>query len=135
MANRTLADYLCDPKTGAGDAGLLRHEEAAANNAVRSELHSRASFAVSCLTLVMIGCALGMMFKSGNFLNAFAVSFIPALLCITLIVCGQQCATHVPDDVAPGYHDPLRLGLVFIWAGNLSVLAAVIYLTTRLQRQ
>jgi len=135
MANRTLADYLCDPKTGAGDAGLLRHEEAAANNAVRSELHSRASFAVSCLTLVMIGCALGMMFKSGNFLNAFAVSFIPALLCITLIVCGQQCATHVPDDVAPGYHDPLRLGLVFIWAGNLSVMTAVIFLTTRLQRQ
>jgi len=36
-----------------GDAALLRHEEAAANNAVRSELHSRASFAVSCLSLVI----------------------------------------------------------------------------------
>lgn len=135
MAKRTLVDYLTDPRTGPGDAAVLRHEEAAANNAVRSELHSRASFAVSCLSLVMIGCALGMMFKSGNFLNAFAVSFIPALLCITLIVCGQQCATHVPDDVAPGYHDPLRMGLVFIWAGNLSVMAAVVYLTIRLQRR
>jgi len=135
MAKRTLADYLCDPNTGPGDAALLRHEEAAANNAVRSELHSRASFAVSCLSLVMIGCALGMMFRSGNFLNAFAVSFVPALLCITLIVCGQQCATHVPDDVAPGYHDPLHLGLAFIWAGNISVTAAVIWFTIRLQRQ
>ena len=77
MAKRTLADYLCDPHTGPGDAAMLRHEEAAANNAVRSELHSRASFAVSCLSLVMIGCALGMMFRSGNFLNAFAVSFVP----------------------------------------------------------
>ena len=115
---------------------MLRHEEAAANNAVRSELHSRASFAVSCLSLVMIGgLALGMMFRSGNFLNAFAVSFVPALLCITLIVCGQQCATHVPDDVAPGYHDPLHLGLAFIWAGNVAVIAAVIWLTIRLQRQ
>src|SRR5262249_23764250 len=51
---------------------------------IRSEMHSRASFAVSCLILVMVGCALGMISRSGNFLSAFAVSVVPALLCIAL---------------------------------------------------
>ena len=151
LAQLRRGDAAGDPKHGQVHAGGLslrsayrpggrrrcscRHEEAAANNAVRSELHSLASFAVSCLSLVMIGCAGDDVPQRQFSLNAFAVSFVPALLCITLIVCGQQCATHVPDDVVPGYHDPLHLGLAFIWAGNVAVIAAVIWLTIRLQRQ
>ena len=46
---------------------------------LQSEIHSRASFAISCLVLVLVGCALGMMFRSSNFLSAFAVSFVPAM--------------------------------------------------------
>jgi hypothetical protein len=107
----------------------------AVNNSARSELHGRASFAISCLILVMIGCGLGTAFKSGNMLNAFAVSFVPALLSITLIFCGQQAATHVPFDMGPAFHDPLMTGLAFIWGGNLLVLAAAIYLTVRLQQR
>ena len=38
----------------------------------------------------MVGAALGMMFKSGNFLSAFALSAVPALVCIALIVTGQH---------------------------------------------
>jgi hypothetical protein len=88
---------------------------------------------VSCLSLVLVGCALGVMFRSGNFLNAFAVSFVPALLCITLIVSGQQTATHVP--YAADFKDPLPASLAFIWSGNVITLAAAIYLTYRLQRR
>jgi hypothetical protein len=113
----------------------LNHWQVYANNAARSELHSRASFAMSCLTLVIVGCALGVMFRSGNFLNAFAASFVPALLCITLIICGQQTATHVPWVVGPAFKDPLPMGLVFIWGGNAAVLASAIFLTYRLQRR
>ena len=40
------------------------------------------------------------------------------LLCITLIFCGQSAATHVPNDIGPVYHDPLKTGLAFIWVGN-----------------
>jgi lipopolysaccharide export LptBFGC system permease protein LptF len=118
----------------------LRHEQLWANNAARSELHGRASFALSCLSLVMVGCALGVMFKSGNFLNAFAASFVPALLCITLIICGQQAATHMPftsdlDVAAREIPNPLHLGLWFIWIGNLFVLLGAVFLTVRLQRR
>src|SRR2546423_8530263 len=91
-----------------------------------SEIHSRASFAISCLVLVLTGCALGMMFRSSNFLSAFAVSFIPAILCIVLIVTGQQVCNHASKGMG--------LGLAFIWSGNAIVLALAVTLIGKLQR-
>jgi hypothetical protein len=148
LERKTLADFTRDPVAGEGPplapgqwalrqdlADNLHHEQVEANNAARSELHCRASFAMSCLSLVVVGCALGVMFKSGNFLNAFAASFVPALMCITLIICGQQVATHVPYTTGAAFRDPLHSGLYFIWAGNFAVLAVAIYLTIRLQRR
>jgi hypothetical protein len=73
------------------------------------------------------------MFKSGNFLNAFAASFVPALLCMTLIISGQQTATHVPYTTP--ITDPLPQSLAFIWGGNIVVFLAAIYLTYRLQKR
>ena len=84
---------------------------------------------------MLVGCALGVMFRSGNFLNAFAASFIPALLCMTLIVSGQQTATHIPFTIGAAFKDPLSTSLGFIWSGNIVVLIAAIYLTFRLQRR
>jgi hypothetical protein len=154
MTHRSLGDFLHDPIMTGSDsptdmgpvklnviqAYQLRHEQLWANNAARSELHGRASFALSCLSLVMVGCALGVMFKSGNFLNAFAASFVPALLCITLIICGQQAATHIPFSGTMNIEslnipNPLHLGLWFIWIGNLFVLLGAVFLTVRLQRR
>jgi lipopolysaccharide export system permease protein len=135
VAGKTLADFRDDPNTTDTDRMVLNHQQVEVNNSARTELHGRASFALSCLILVMVGTALGVMFKSGNFLNAFAVSFVPALVSITLIFCGQQTATHVPYDMVKNFHDPLNTGLWFIWSGNLAVLVGAIWLTTRLQRR
>jgi lipopolysaccharide export LptBFGC system permease protein LptF len=135
---RTPAAYANDPTLDPRDANHLRREEAAVNNDVRGELHGRASFAVSCVILVLVGWALGMMFKSGNFLTAFAVSFAPALLCIALVVAGQQTADHVPGIVSPGFlrhNRPLILGLCVIWSGNVIVLALAAALIARLRRR
>ncbi|HUB27961.1 MAG TPA: LptF/LptG family permease [Tepidisphaeraceae bacterium] len=134
----TLRSLNHDPSLLPLDASFLRREQVVVNNAVRSELHGRASFAVSCLILVLVGASLGMMFKSGNFLNAFAVSFVPALLCITLVVAGQQTADHVPDIVDPHFlqhNSPLNLGLALIWSGNVIVAALAIALVAKLSRR
>lgn len=104
-------------------------------NNVTSELHARVSFAISCLILVMVGCALGMMFKSGNFLTAFAVSVVPALLSIALIITGQHTCENVPRDVTINFKNTLDLGLGLIWSGNVAVAAIAVVLLTRLQRQ
>jgi hypothetical protein len=140
-----LGDPVIEPGTGPGSIDhwqvpydwfyRLHHDQIRANNAARSELHGRASFALSCLSLVLVGCALGVMFRSGHFLNAFACSFVPALLCMTLIISGQQMATHVPFTLGAAFKDPLPTALMFIWSGNVAVLIAAIYLTLRLQRR
>jgi lipopolysaccharide export LptBFGC system permease protein LptF len=138
MDDAVLAVRRGNPLTAYASDEMLRREQAVVSNDVRAELHGRASFAVSCLILVLVGCALGMMFKSGNFLTAFAVSFVPALLCITLVVAGQQTADHVPDWISQKFlqHDrPLELGLALIWSGNVIVLAMAVVLIAKLRRR
>ncbi len=90
---------------------------------------------MSCLILVMVGCALGMIFRSGNFLTAFAVSFIPALLSITLIIAGQRTAGSIATHDTKAYTDPLQLGLALIWAGNGVNLVIASVLMWRLHRK
>ena len=83
---------------------------------------------------MLVGTALGMMFKSGNFLTAFAVSVVPAMFSIILIVSGQHVAqaTPISDTLA---HNPLGTGLVIIWASNVLVGITAAVLLVRLQRQ
>ncbi len=104
-------------------------------NSIVSEIHSRLSFSVSCLILVMVGCALGMLFRSGNFLSAFALSVIPALLCISLIMAGQKTCENIPWNVGAGFRNPLQLGLFVIWLGNGIVLLAAVGLLGALSRR
>ena len=104
------------------------------NNSVRSEMHSRISFAISCAILTLVGYGLGVMFKSGNYLNAFAVSVVPAILSIVLVVTGQHICENIPPDMRPGFKDPLNLGLTVIWTGNVAVLALATGLLVKLRR-
>jgi len=134
IANRTLKDYNATNLTDL-QWNFLNREQLCVANDVLAELHSRASFAVSCLILVVVGTALGLMFQSGNFLNAFAVSFLPALMTITLIVGGAQAAGHLPDNVlVPHFRDPLHMGIALIWSGNAMVLALAAVLSWKLSR-
>jgi hypothetical protein len=104
----------------------LRREWMKISNGIISEMHARASFAVSCLILVMVGCYLGMMFKSGNFLSAFALSVTPALMCIALIVAGQQTCMNVPYTVKENFKNPLDLGIALIWSGNAAAFVLMV---------
>ena len=128
--NRTIA--------AAGDLTRMNRDLIVLSNMILSESNVRASFAVSCFVLVLVGCAMGMMFRSGNFLTAFAVSFIPALITITLIVAGQRTAGNVPLKLPVRFghaNPPLEVGLCLIWAGNVANLALATTLLGRLQRK
>ena len=126
-----------DPDSG--DRQKIGRELLMLSNNILAESHSRVSFAISCLVLVMVGCALGMMFRSGNFLSAFAVSFIPALLTITLIVAGQRLAGNLPQElkteITKYANSPLSIGLGLIWAGNCVNFVLATGLLGRLQRK
>jgi lipopolysaccharide export LptBFGC system permease protein LptF len=133
LVSRPAADYI--NLLSREDRNRLQRDLYKIRNSVISEIWARFSFSVSCLILVAVGCALGMMFKSGNFLSAFAVCAIPALLCIALIVTGQHTAENIPNPLPPNWTNSLKLGLTIIWSGNVIVAAAAIVLLTRLQRQ
>jgi lipopolysaccharide export LptBFGC system permease protein LptF len=128
MRGQTLDYFLSD--RGLRDSPLgrdLAEVRGVVVTKITSEIHARTSFAVTCLVLAVAGCALGMMFRSGNFLSAFAVGFVPAMMSIALIVTGQQ--------VSGGGPSTLPVGLTFIWSPNILVLGAAVVMLARLQRQ
>jgi lipopolysaccharide export LptBFGC system permease protein LptF len=133
LHTRLVSDYM--QGLSKRDHQRLNRDLQKLTNSVISELHARMSFAVSCFMLVMVGCALGMMFRSGDFLSAFAISVIPALATIALIVAGQQTAQNVPWNVDVNFRNPLSMGLILIWSGNAANLAAALVLLGRLQRK
>jgi hypothetical protein len=103
-------------------------------NHIISELNGRAAFVVSCLFLVVVGSSLGMMFRSGNFLTAFAVSVIPAMLSTVLIVTGQHTLESTPKDLLV-HSNAITMGISVIWSGNVAIGIAAVVLFMRLQRK
>jgi lipopolysaccharide export LptBFGC system permease protein LptF len=104
-------------------------------NEVIGELNARAAFAISCIVLVVMGCCLGMMFRSGHFLTAFGISVGPALICILLTVTGQHTLESIPAHIPPGWVNPIRIGTGMIWAGNAVVGTIAAVMLIRLQKQ
>ena len=136
LEERSPRYYLGSEDVSQGQQQRLLRDVIKLNNSIVSELNARASFGVSCFILVMVGCALGMMFRSGNFLSAFAVSVVPALLSIALVVTGQHTCENIPWNVNPAtWNNPLHTGLLIIWSGNVAVAAIAVVLLWRLQRQ
>jgi lipopolysaccharide export LptBFGC system permease protein LptF len=134
MADRTAEQYLAGRVGSAAGQRKLQFAWVDLINHIKSELHARAAFVVSCLLLVVVGSSLGMMFRSGNFLTAFAVSVVPAMLSTVLIVTGQHTAEGTPTLVTAA-NNPLHLGLAVIWTGNVVIGIAAVVLLVRLQRR
>jgi lipopolysaccharide export LptBFGC system permease protein LptF len=94
---------------------------------ITSELHSRGSFAISCLTLVLLGAALGILLHGQNPLAVFVVGFVPAIILILLITAGRQVTEGTSPNVVPG--------IILIWAGNVVLLAIVAAVYFKLLRR
>ena len=134
LDQRPLEYYVSDAAKGTGNQNRLARQIIVLQNDIISEMHGRMAFALSCLILVLVGCALGMMFRSGNFLTAFAVSFVPALMSITLIIAGQQTCGNIPWQRGPNWENPLGIGVFLIWSGNIANFALASGLLWRLWR-
>jgi lipopolysaccharide export LptBFGC system permease protein LptF len=88
--------------------------------AVLGEMHSRVSYGLGCTLLVASGAALGLLFKGGNVLSAFALSCLPALALIAMMFMGK----HMICNPAV----PWAYGVAAIWSGVLVVAAMTAYL-------
>lgn len=73
-------------------------------------LHSRLSLCASALVTIVLAAALGVIFRNGQFLTAFVISFLPALVIVALNVLGRKQA----ESPEPLLH---AAGVTVIWAG------------------
>ena len=134
VTRRTIKSYEMRPDLSVASRRALGRNMMKQDNSIVSELHSRLSFGLSCVVLTLVGYGLGVAFKSGNYLNAFAVSVVPAIVSIVLVVTGQHICENVPVDITAKFHNPLHLGLGVIWSGNVAVLILAVILMVRLRR-
>ena len=88
---------------------------------VIGELNSRLAYSSSCLLMVLLGSALGLIFKGGQFITAFAIAAVPGSLVIIMLLMGKGIMQNIKV--------PQSYGLTAIWGGIalLSVATCAVY--------
>jgi lipopolysaccharide export LptBFGC system permease protein LptF len=92
-----------------------------------AEMHSRYSMIVTCVLLVVLGAALGLVFRHGHILTAFFISMGPALFAIFCILLGVKLVQRNPDQ--------MHSKLFIIWIGNIVVLILDVIFVARMARR
>jgi len=100
---------------------ILQRKIASTLVEIKAEVHSRLVLGIGCITLILTGIALGIIFKGGHLLTAFGVSSFPAAALVVCIMAGKNITKN------PGAQG--LSGIILMWAGlaALSVLAVAIY--------
>ncbi|NOX58315.1 MAG: LptF/LptG family permease [Planctomycetes bacterium] len=106
-------------------AELLERTDKLARDIV-GVLHSRLAFSLSVFVLVILGAALGIVFKGSQILVAFGISFVPSLIVIVMNIMGKQM---IEKSATP------TNGLILIWSGIALVAILDIYVMMRLVRR
>ncbi len=89
-------------------------------------MHSRMAFSLSVFALVILGAALGIVFKGSQVLVAFGISFVPSLFVIIMIMMGKQMIEKFPTPTN---------GLILIWSGIVLVAIVDVYVMMRVVRR
>lgn len=128
------ADLCSHPELHTRNEQILKEIRALQNvqiprlrDALLAELHSRVAYGVSCFLMVAMGAALGLMFRGGQFISAFAISAVPASAVITMLLMGKGMVRN--QDLPP------ELGLTCIWGGIVLLVLANIVIYIRLARR
>jgi lipopolysaccharide export system permease protein len=94
---------------------------------LQAEMHGRLAYGLSCLLMVAMGAALGLMFRGGQLLSAFVLSVIPAAIVILLILSGKQMLGNLGV--------PRVYGLSAVWGGIGALIAGNLGLYVHLARK
>lgn len=89
-------------------------------------IHSRFAFSVSSLVMLVLAAALAIIFRGGQLLTAFVISFIPGLLVVVMNIAGRQLAEKPDTHLA---------GIGVIWAAIVLVAVADAVVLTRFLRR
>ncbi|AQQ69992.1 lipopolysaccharide ABC transporter permease LptF [Limihaloglobus sulfuriphilus] len=92
---------------------------------IHAEIHFRIVFAIGCISLVITGMALGIIYKGGHVLTAFGLSSIPAGFLIVVIAAGENITKNVPSGAESFSYN----GIYLMWAGLgvLMLISGLVY--------
>ena len=93
---------------------------------VVSIIHSRLAFSSSVFVMLVLAAGLGIIFRGGQLLTAFAVSFLPGLFVVVMNIMGRQLSENV------GTH---YIGLGVMWLAIVAVAVADFVVLTRFLRR
>lgn len=91
---------------------------------IQAEIHTRLALGISCVPLILIGIALGVLFRGGHILTAFGVSTVPALLLAVFLMMGKNVTKHKELS--------LDIGIILIWSGFVVLVLLAFYLYRKL---
>ncbi len=130
----SLSDLSDDPHSLTSNPQILKAVDALINDRIpeeksdlKAELHVRVAYGGSCFLMVAMGAALGLIFKGGQFISAFALSAVPAAAVIFMLVMGKQIVRNPASDD--------MVGLACIWGGMGALLVANLVIYARLARK
>ncbi len=90
----------------------LRKERSKYLHQIFAEIHVRTVYSISVFVLAILGAALGIIYRGGQMLVAFGISFLPTLFVILMTILGK--------NIARG-EGTLVIGLAIMWCGLLAV--------------
>lgn len=114
-----------------GDPRRVKHAEALAERSetirrIVGTINERMAFSVSVFVLVILGAALGIIFRGSHVVTAFGISFVPLLFVTISIVMGKQMANNATTHL---------LGLAVMWGGIVLVAALDVWTLGRVLRR
>jgi len=89
-------------------------------------IHARSAFSASVLVLVVLGAALGIIFRGADYLTAFFVAFLPGIFITVAIVMGRQMTENINTSA---------IGIGVIWGAIGIVGLADLVIMTRVLRR
>jgi lipopolysaccharide export LptBFGC system permease protein LptF len=108
--------YTSDPQIISQIRQLHGHDVRKLRGRILGQMHGRPAYSLSCVLLVSLGASLGMLFRGGQILSAFALSVIPAAVVVVMVLMGQQMLANP--------RVPLAAGMVSIWSGIVMLVVA-----------
>jgi len=122
-----LGKMYADPEQFTRDPGILAEIEGLQRYGIRrltgkilGEMHGRVAYGLSCFLMVALGAALGMLFRGGQVLSAFALCVMPAAMVIVMVLMGKEMVAN-PDVPRPA-------GLACIWGGIIALILGNAYI-------
>jgi lipopolysaccharide export LptBFGC system permease protein LptF len=131
MAHLSIAQALAQSrefprKTIAKSAGLLELKVSDLLRGITGRLHERASMAVNCLMVTLLGAVMSMLLRNQVPLTIFFWCFMPTVVAFLMITSGQQ--------MIGWHHSSPWLGITMTWTGNLGLALLVTAIYGRLAR-